>query len=81
MFVSGFLKSGLIQTQASVSFTESAYICDTKCRFCAGSFSRDWVVSVEGGEEVAEAVAGAGGLQLLGEVLPGSGLWHLRYSC
>ena len=35
----------------------------------AGEWSREWVVRVEGGEEEAQAVADAAGLQLLGKVL------------
>ena len=41
-------------------------------------WSREVVVEVEGGLEQARLAAESAGLQLLGEVLPESGLWHMR---
>ena len=41
-------------------------------------WSREVVVEVEGGLEQARLAAEKAGLELLGEVLPDSGLWHMR---
>ena len=41
-------------------------------------WSRELVVEVEGGLEQATLAAEKAGLELLGEVLPHSGLWHMR---
>jgi len=41
-------------------------------------WSREVVVEVEGGLEQARLAAETAGLELLGEVLPDSGLWHMR---
>ena len=41
-------------------------------------WSREVVVEVEGGLEQATDAAEQAGLDLLGEVLPESGLWHMR---
>ena len=40
--------------------------------------SDDWVVEVEGGLEEARRLAAETDTELLGEVLPGSQLYHLR---
>ena len=41
-------------------------------------WSRELVVEVDGGLEQATLDAEKAGLELLGEVLPDSGLWHMR---
>ena len=41
-------------------------------------WSRELVVEVEGGLEQATLAAEKAGLELLGEVLTHSGLWHMR---
>ena len=41
-------------------------------------WSRELVVEVEGGLKQATLDAEKAGLELLGEVLPDSGLWHMR---
>ena len=41
-------------------------------------WSREVVVEVEGGLKQARLAAEKAGLELLGEVLPDSGLWHMR---
>ena len=43
-----------------------------------GELSDDWVVEVEGGLEDARRLAAETDTDLLGEVLPGSQLYHLR---
>jgi len=48
------------------------------CVFADKEESREVVVEVEGGLEEATLAADQAGLELLGEVLPQSGLWHMR---
>ena len=41
-------------------------------------YSKDWVVEVEGGLEQVTRLAAEAELEVLGEVLAGSDLYHLR---
>merc|ERR1712123_516488 len=42
-------------------------------------FTKDWVAEIEGGSETAEVIAKQIGLDLLGEVLPDSNVFHFRH--
>merc|ERR1712123_181295 len=42
-------------------------------------FTKDWVAEIEGGSETAEVIAKQIGLDLLGEVLPDSNIFHFRH--
>jgi len=44
-----------------------------------GDYSDQWVVHIEGGVAAAEEVAAAHNMDNLGEVLPGSGIYHLKH--
>ena len=51
-------------------------LCNVSCSDV--EFSRDWVVEVEGGLEEATRVAAEAELEVLGEVMEASNIFHLR---